>query len=224
MMKRMKRTLSLLLCLLTALALPVAALAAGNPTVDYTGQTDQFVFSNVGTGSSTDLFAGFKNVMPRDSLTQKIDIANSSAATVRIYLRQEPVDEAHRAFLDQLHLTVTSDVGATRLYEEAPGEQDGLATNVLLGTFLPGAKITLTAELTVPITMGNEFENQRGDVVWVFTVEELSEPAPTPTPKPAPGPATGDATNLLPWLLIGLAMVIAIVALVLLRRRASGSR
>ncbi len=209
--------------LLVALACP-AALAAGNPTVEYTGQTDRFVFSSVGDGSPTDLFAAFKLVMPGDTLTQQIDVRNTSDATVRIYLRQEPADEAHRAFLEQMRLSVVSDVGPTELYEAPPDDQDGLAQNVLLGTFLPGAKLTLTATLTVPVTVGNEFADRRGDVVWVFTVEEVPEPTPvpTPTPTPPPGPATGDAANPLPWLLGALGFAAALAVFAVLARRSRG--
>ena len=170
-MKRHNRTLALLLVLLAA-AFPLAARAAGNPTVTYTGDQTAFTFSDVGDGSATDLFAGFKGVMPGDVLTQRIDVRNESGAAVRIYLRQEPVDEAHRAFLQQLRLTVTSDLGGAQLYEAPPAEQDGLAENVLLGLFYPGAKLTLTAQLTVPAELDNAFADLRGTVRWVFTVEE----------------------------------------------------
>lgn len=214
-MKRFRTTFSLLLCLLIALALPMAALAADNPTVDYTGQQNTFQFGDVGSGSTTDLFADFKDVLPGDTIAQKIDVKNSSTVTVKIYLRQEPVSEEHRAFLDQLRMTVFSDIGPTKLYEEAPSNQDGLANNVLLGTFLPGAKMTLTVNITVPDTLGNAIAGLQGSVSWVFTVEEVQV-------DPPPGPATGDMTSILPWLAIAAVMAAAIVLLVVLRKRAKG--
>lgn len=219
-MKRHNRTLALLLVLLAA-AFPLAARAAGNPTVTYTGDQTAFTFSDVGDGSATDLFAGFKGVMPGDVLTQHIDVRNESDAAVRIYLRQEPVDEEHRAFLQQLRLTVTSDLGGAQLYEAPPAEQDGLAENVLLGLFYPGAKLTLTAQLTVPAEMDNAFADLRGTVRWVFTVEEDEAAEPD---TPAPGPATGDAANPLPWLIGAAVLAAAIAALLVLRRRALNRR
>ncbi len=216
-MKRHNRTLALLLVLLAA-SFPLAARAAGNPTVTYTGDQTAFTISDVGDGSATDLFAGFKGVMPGDVLTQRIDVRNESGAAVRIYLRQEPVDEAHRAFLQQLRLTVTSDLGGAQLYEAPPAEQDGLAENVLLGLFYPGAKLTLTAQLTVPAEMDNAFADLRGTVRWVFTVEEDEAAEPD---TPAPGPATGDAADPLPGR-IGAAVLAAASAALLVLRRAGG--
>ena len=218
-MKRMQKLLSLLFAAMLVLALPAAALAAENPTVDYTGQENQFVFSNTGTGSSTDLFVDFKGVMPGDTLSQEINIKNSSAGKVRIYLRMEPVKPEHKDFLDQLQLNVTSSFGGTKLYEAPPSEQDGLAENVLLGLFYPGASITLTANLTVPLTLDNAYAEQTGDVVWVFTVEEVPDPTPVPTPKPSD--QTGDETNLTPWFLLGAAMLLVIAVLIVLKKRAA---
>lgn len=224
-MKRMQKLLSLLFAAMLVLALPAAALAAENPTVDYTGQEKQFVFSNTGAGSATDLFVNFKGVMPGDTLSQTISVKNSSAGKVRIYLRMEPVKPEHKDFLDQLQLKVTNSFGSTKLYEAPPSEQDGLAENVLLGLFYPGAAITLTADLIVPLTLGNEYMEKTGDVVWVFTVEEVPEPTPEPTPVPTPKPPdkTGDETNLTPWLLLGATMLLVIAVLIVLKKRAAGN-
>ena len=215
-MKRHNRTLALLLVLLAA-AFPLAARAAGNPTVTYTGDQTAFTFSDVGDGSATDLFAGFKGVMPGDVLTQHIDVRNESGAAVRIYLRQEPVDEAHRAFLQQLRLTVTSDLGGAQLYEAPPAEQDGLAENVLLGLFYPGAKLTLTAQLTVPAELDNAFCRSAGHgALGVHRGGGRGRPNRTP-PRPARPPAT--RPTRLPWLIGAAVLATAIAALLVLRRR-----
>ena len=114
---------------------------------------------------------------------------------------------------------MTSSFGGTKLYEAPPSEQDGLAENVLLGLFYPGASITLTANLTVPLTLDNAYAEQTGDVVWVFTVEEVPDPTPVPTPKPSD--KTGDETNLTPWFLLGAAMLLVIAVLIVLKKRAA---
>lgn len=77
----------------------------------------------------------------------------------------------------------------------------------------------------MPLTLGNEYMEKTGDVVWVFTVEEVPEPTPEPTPVPTPKPPdkTGDETNLTPWLLLGATMLLVIAVLIVLKKRAAGN-
>ena len=205
---RKNRWIALLIALMV-LAVPTLALAANNPTVDYTGRETLFVFRDVGTGSPTDLFASFKDVMPGDVLTQQIDIVNSSKRPIRVYLRMEAEDNTlplEQEFLEQLHLKVVSPLNS-ELYEEQADQQDGLASNVLLGVFPANSSMTLTADLIVPIDLDNKFQQLKGDVVWIFTIEEFDPPN---------GPETGDTTDIVSWILLlacglGLIMLAVIV-------------
>ncbi len=221
-MKRISKIAAAVLCLLM-LMLPTVSLAAGNPEVNYTGQVNTFEFNNVSYGSPTDLFVNFKNVMPGDSLEQKIDVKNTSGKEVKIYMRMDPVKPEDEAFLSELYMTVKSYAGTVDLYEAPPSEQDGLKENVLLGTFMPGASLTLDTALEVPADLGNEFAFASGDVVWVFTVEEMDSPSPTPTDKPST-PKTGDDANIIMWIVCAIAACIAIAVMLVLKKKIKQSK
>ena len=84
-MKCFRRFAALCLALVVfAAALAPSALAAGN--VSYLGRADKFVFSPGSSYSPTDLFTDFKNVMPGDTLTQSVYIANNAAYNVKVKL------------------------------------------------------------------------------------------------------------------------------------------
>lgn len=120
-------------------------------------------------------------------------------------------------FLRQLHLTVAA--GGAVVFDATPDLEAQLAESVLLGEVAPGAELQIDAHLSVPVEMGDGYANRVGEVDWVFTVEELDEPA-APADKPAgPLSQTGDSSPvLLLSALAGAAVVVAAAALLLSRR------
>ena len=80
---------------------------------------------------------------------------------------------------------------------------------VCLGTLYSGGIVNLDVTLEVPVTLGNEFQNQIGYLDWEFKIEEF--PVDPDDPEP---PKTGDETNV--ELLVGLMCVSAVALLVLL--------
>lgn len=93
----MKRTLktfsSLLLVLVMLMSLTITAFAA-EPTVTYKGKGD-WEFSPGSGYTSSDLFDGFKNVMPGDKRTETITIENEATDCdyIRVYLQAVLHDE-----------------------------------------------------------------------------------------------------------------------------------
>lgn len=93
-------------------------------------------------------------------------------------------------FLSQLHLTVKN--GNTVIFDAAPNTQGSsdsvdseagsLAENVYVGTLAKEKSTTLTATLSVPITLGNEYSNRIGEVSWAFVVEGFKTPTISITP------------------------------------------
>lgn len=228
MKKTMKTIASLVMMLVLLLGIGAPAYALdGNVT--YQGGAEKFVFLPGSSYTDTDLFDGFKNVMPGDTLTQTVEVRNRFLGTgsVRIYLRavahdeqENPLSSAVAAsgetvatmsdFLSQLYMEVWQ--GDKCIYTGSPDELDGLKNNVLLGTIPRFKSTTLTVKLQVPAELGNEYANRVGEVDWVFTAEELD---------PQGNPKTGDTSNLTLWIVVMVVCLaaVAVVAFLILKKK-----
>lgn len=196
MKQYIRRFFSFLLAL--ALMTVVSVVVLADSGVTYEGSAREFVFVPGSQDSPTDLFENFKNVMPGDSVEQKITVRNdaSKKVKVKLYMRALGSQEGSEAFLSQMKLTVTQE-GDTVLFE-APSDQTAQLTDwVCLGLFYSGAEVDLNTRLDVPIEMGNEFQNSIGYLDWQFKVEEYPV-----SPADPQSPQTGDNGLLLP--MIGL--------------------
>lgn len=227
MKKTMKTIASLVMMLVLLLGIGAPAYADG--IVSYQGGAEKFVFLPGSSYTDTDLFDGFKNVMPGDTLTQTVEVRNRflNTGSVRIYLRAvahdeqtNPLSSAVAAsgetvatmsdFLSQLYMEVWQ--GDKCIYTGSPDELDGLKNNVLLGTIPRFKSTTLTVKLQVPAELGNEYANRVGEVDWVFTAEELD---------PQGNPKTGDTSNLTLWICVMVVCLaaIAVVAFLVLKKK-----
>ena len=212
----MKRFVLLLLVLSIFLALPVQA-AGGQVT--YSGNAGEFIFAPGSDQSLTDLFPDFKGVMPGDTLTQQITVNNnaSNQVKVKIYIRSKGAHEDSVEFLSQLKLTVATsqENRMAYMFDAAANETAQLTDWVCLGTLYSGGTVNLDVTLTVPVTLGNEFQNQVGYLDWEFMIEEY--PIENTDPEP---PKTGDESRAdLMVVLLAASMVGLVVLLILMKRK-----
>ena len=189
---RLLRVAAVLVTLILSLAMPAAAL---DGQVVYAQGAEKFFFLPGTTYSPTDLFPNFKDVMPGDTIEQRILVKNdiSNDCKVKVYMRALGAHEDSVEFLSQLKLTVTKETD-TALFEAAADQTAQLTDWVYLGTLYSGGECQLIATLEVPVTLDNRFKKLVGYLDWEFAVEEL--PVEPSDPKP---PATGDNGRMLLW-------------------------
>ena len=232
-MKTMNRIFSsLLACLVLLLVMAPAVSAADHATIDITDKGSHFVFQPGSEYSDSDLFYGFKNVFPGDTITQEVHITHKHFGfnKLKLYMRAVPHTSANlpqtavleneesvaqmNEFLSQLKMKVWKGRNRTKtpIFNTSPDNPGGLKDFILLGEFKKGLTGVITVQLEVPITMDNEFANRMGEVDWEFMIEEVPNPII---------PQTGDQTNI--GLLIGISLVslaaLVIVVILILRKK-----
>ena len=213
----MKKILTLLLTFVLLLSSTVTVFAADGK-VTYSGNAGSFVFEPGSDHSLTDLFPNFKGVMPGDSLTQQITVKNEAdnKVKVKIYIRSLGAHEDSKAFLSQLGLKVktSSENEMAYMFDAAASETAQLTDWVCLGTLYSGGEVNLDVTLNVPVSMGNEFQDQIGYLDWEFKIEEY--PVEDTDPKP---PQTGDNSNLGLWFTLMICSLIMLIILLVWRKK-----
>lgn len=212
----MKKLFAFLAVMMVALSSVLSGYAADGK-VTYSGNAQQFIFAPGSRYSPTDLFPDFKDVMPGDSLTQKITLKNdaSNEVKVKIYLRSLGAQEDSAAFLSQLGLQVrkSDDNEMGYMFDAAADETATLTDWVCLGTLYAGGEVDLDVTLTVPVTLSDEYQDSVGYLDWEFMVEEF--PMESSDPKP---PKTGAFSQVGMALLLVAASLITL-AMLFIRRK-----
>lgn len=170
-MKKFAKLCCLILMLALMLSLSAPAWAEG--TVTYSGSTRTFIFAPGSSKSPTDLF-NFENVMPGDTLTERIVVKNNTyfGVKINVYLRSLGAQLDTDDFLSQLELSVQQ-VDDSYMFK-APADQTAQLTNwTHIGTIYSGGEVVLDLTLKVPFDLDDKFQNSVGYIDWEFKVEEL---------------------------------------------------
>ena len=210
----MKKLVALIAALLLTLSSVCNAFAAS--TVTYDGNARKFIFAPGSDFWLSDLFTEFKDVMPGDSLVQKITVKNqaSNKVKVNIYLRSLGSHPDTKEFLSQLRLRVkmSEDNDMSYMFDAAADQPAQLTEWVCLGTLYSGGEVNLDVILDVPVELDNQYSQQIGYIGWQFMVEELPIEDTDPV-----APETGDRTPVGLWAAAAAGSAIAL--LIIFRRR-----
>ena len=213
----MKKIITLLIVCMLALS-SVLPVYAADGKVTYSGNAGNFVFEPGSEHSLTDLFPNFKDVMPGDTLTQKITVKNDAdnKVKVKIYIRSLGAHEDSVDFLSQLGLKVSKseENKMAYMFDAKANETAQLTDWVCLGTLYSGGEVNLDVTLTVPVELDNEFQNSIGYLDWEFMIEEF--PIEEGDPKP---PQTGDNSHMGLWFALMLCSGAMLIILLVWRKK-----
>ncbi len=213
----MKRKLfSIALVMTLILALPIKAYAADS-VITYNGH-NLYDFASGSEYSLSDLFDGFKGVMPGDKLTEQITITNTAGCCdyIEVYMRADAHGENNplstkvaetetvASMSDFLsHLTMTVKNGEQVIFQGSPDQTGVLSDYVYLGTLNQYGSLQLYVELEVPIELDNQYANRAGEVDWLFLMREYNYQEETRPGDQVPSlPQTGDHTPVESYVLL----------------------
>ena len=202
-----KRLVTFVIIFVMSLSTLTTLAADGN--VIYSGDAGQFIFAPGGEHSLTDLFPEFKDVMPGDTLTQKIVVKNNAKKSVKISMRALGAHEDSKDFLSKLNLYVEKVTDAPLF--EAPADQTAQLTEWRqIGVLAAGGEAELQVGLQVPTSLDNNYKKLVGYIDWEFMVEEIDDTSAQ----------TGDTSHGWMWLAgLGGSAVLVVIVLIVRKRK-----
>ena len=205
MKKTFKKLSALLMAMVMMLSIMTTAFAANPKMIILAGEgqessvewTDNDAYLVKG-----DLFsAGFKGVMPGDTVEDEIYIQNkwSGYDYIQLFMNILPHNEENapkadvtvednNEFLSQLNITIwdAEKKDDKIIYQ---GKANGvLEENYQLGYMNYNETAKLIVEVVVPASLGNDFANRIGEIDWMFTYHGENYPEDPPAPPPPVNP------------------------------------
>ena len=121
-----------------------------------------------------DFFSGFSAAMPGDVFEDSVEIGNTTENMAEIFFRTSPECKSvkDQEFLKKLKLEISMD--GKKLYA---GDILAASLNkaVSLGKFARGKEGRMDFKVTIPPELDNTYALRKGDVKWIFSVEEEKE-------------------------------------------------
>lgn len=171
MERTIRKTVTVAFALCLVFSLSIAAYADAGVT--YSDTTASFSFTVEGTEDVSDLFGNlFKEMMPGDTNSQLVTITNASQKlSAKVYFKVEPANQEARALLKATGFRVASN-GAV-LFESKEGtEFQTLGNWTEIAKLAPKSSTSLTATLSAPLSLGNEYQGTKAEMIWYFLVQE----------------------------------------------------
>lgn len=169
----MKRTIVIILSLFMLFQMSIPTMAAeGN--VIYMGNAGKFIFAPGSEYSLTDLFSNFKDVMPGDTLTQKIVVKNDTTKSVKISMRALGGHENSKQFLSMMELYVENPFNVP-LFEASADQTAQLTEWREVGVLASGGETEFIVGLKVSDELDNSEQQKVGYLDWEFMVEEIED-------------------------------------------------
>lgn len=191
--------------------LPAAWADEGNYLVEYRGEAEGIV------AVDGDLFAHFPDLLPGDVVDGTVALLNNGESAREVYFYTVPTQPSGNERADELlyllQLRIAYADTGEALYEGVI-HADELNEPLLLGSLEPGESKALQFEVSVPLSMGEEYASLGNEVHWVFAVpDDASDPKNVFTIS-----QTGDFFSEVVPLLLFVVAGSGLVALALLKR------
>lgn len=227
MKKRIRKAASTMLALCLLICLGISAYADAGVT--YSDTTTSFSFKVEGTEDVSDLFGNlFKDMMPGDTNSQLVTITNASQKlSAKVYFKVEPANQEARALLKATSFRVTSN-GAV-LYESKEGaEFQSVGNWIEIAKLAPQNSTSLTATLSAPLSLGNEYQGTKAEMIWYFLVQEgysssdnntTTNTTSTTTGVNGKSVKTGDESHIIAYTVAALVAIAAIPVVVIFGKK-----
>lgn len=210
-MKKLKTTIQLTLILGLFLTSHLTIYAA-NQTI---------IFDHQNQSIQSDLFDHCKGLMPGDQRNENIIIENhyKEYEYIKIYMQavankkeniqsiQNPSDQdiiKMNEFLSQLTMDIST--SGQRIFNGSPDQQGDLENKILIGKLNANEKLNLQVKLDVPLSLGNEYAYNQGEIDWIFTIEGINKITDQPI-------ITGDETKRVIFVSLNLVAISTIIYL-----------
>lgn len=142
---------------------------SGKLMLEYQGDAASIVVN------TEDFFQNLPSLLPGDSYTDQVLLANDSNMPTRLFFRSLTAEGSPLA--SQICLTIETESGQKRetIYQ-GPLSADELAEEILLTTIPAYGSDKLLFTLAVPEELDNPYGLQEGAVQWIFSAEETIRP------------------------------------------------
>ena len=149
--------------------------------------------------------------MPGDTYSDTLHLVNDGDKDIKIYFRSSAADDSE--LLDKIQLKLTTEInGKTTVFYNGDLRAEELNEDVVLGVIPKDQEGDFHFEIYVPHELNNKYTISSSFVQWIFSTEEIQEPARGDNPK------TGDTSHITFWInLTGLSL--SGIGLILLLRK-----